>query len=177
MTEKKRAGDGLRPESRRIRSSAKDKVTPDVPKSLPAMPSDLPKNRLGLAKWLLQAGASADGSRHRKSLLAGTVRHGHRPDRRRLRRHRRTANASRTARLAGRRVPRKRLGREAVLQDAGHVGDVPTGRDRDGREEGKGPAQSLDQSRPTLSAWMPRWSAITPWRRAGCSSRRSAVRA
>jgi hypothetical protein len=32
----------------------KDKVSPDVPKSLPAMPSDLPKNRLGFAKWLLR---------------------------------------------------------------------------------------------------------------------------
>jgi Protein of unknown function (DUF1553)/Protein of unknown function (DUF1549)/Concanavalin A-like lectin/glucanases superfamily/Planctomycete cytochrome C len=32
----------------------KDKVTPDVPSSLPAMSADLPKNRLGLAKWLLR---------------------------------------------------------------------------------------------------------------------------
>jgi cytochrome c553 len=32
----------------------KDKVAPEVPKSLPAMPADLPKNRLGLAKWLLR---------------------------------------------------------------------------------------------------------------------------
>jgi hypothetical protein len=33
----------------------KDKVTPDVPKSLPAMPADLPKNRIGFAKWLLRS--------------------------------------------------------------------------------------------------------------------------
>lgn len=32
----------------------KDKVSPDVPKSLPAMSGDLPKNRLGFAKWLLE---------------------------------------------------------------------------------------------------------------------------
>jgi hypothetical protein len=32
----------------------KDKVTPDVPKSLPALPDSLPKNRLGLAEWLLR---------------------------------------------------------------------------------------------------------------------------
>jgi Protein of unknown function (DUF1553)/Protein of unknown function (DUF1549)/Concanavalin A-like lectin/glucanases superfamily/Planctomycete cytochrome C len=32
----------------------KEKVSPDVPKSLPAMPSELPKNRLGLAQWLLR---------------------------------------------------------------------------------------------------------------------------
>jgi mono/diheme cytochrome c family protein len=31
-----------------------DKVTPDTPKMLPTMPSDLPRNRVGLAKWLLQ---------------------------------------------------------------------------------------------------------------------------
>jgi hypothetical protein len=32
----------------------KDKVSADVPKSLPPMSSDLPKNRLGFAKWLLR---------------------------------------------------------------------------------------------------------------------------
>lgn len=32
----------------------KDKVTPAVPSNLPPMPADLPKNRLGLAKWLLR---------------------------------------------------------------------------------------------------------------------------
>ena len=32
----------------------KDKVTPDVPKAMPTMPADLPKNRLGLANWLLR---------------------------------------------------------------------------------------------------------------------------
>jgi hypothetical protein len=33
----------------------KDKVTPNTPKALPAFPDDLPKNRLGFAKWLLRA--------------------------------------------------------------------------------------------------------------------------
>lgn len=32
----------------------KDKVTPEVPKSLPPLPGEFPKNRLGFAKWLLQ---------------------------------------------------------------------------------------------------------------------------
>jgi cytochrome c553 len=32
----------------------KDKVTADVPKSLPPLPSDAPKNRLGFARWLLR---------------------------------------------------------------------------------------------------------------------------
>jgi hypothetical protein len=31
----------------------RDRVTPDVPKSLPPMPEDFPRNRLGLARWLL----------------------------------------------------------------------------------------------------------------------------
>jgi hypothetical protein len=32
----------------------RDKVKPATPKALPAYPNDLPKNRLGFAKWLLQ---------------------------------------------------------------------------------------------------------------------------
>lgn len=32
----------------------RDPVKPDTPKSLPPMPADLPKNRLGLAQWLLR---------------------------------------------------------------------------------------------------------------------------
>ncbi|MGL6094762.1 MAG: DUF1553 domain-containing protein, partial [Fimbriiglobus sp.] len=32
----------------------RDKVAPATPKALPAFPADLPKNRLGFAKWLLQ---------------------------------------------------------------------------------------------------------------------------
>ncbi len=33
----------------------RDEVTPMTPKALPPMADDLPKNRLGLAKWLLQS--------------------------------------------------------------------------------------------------------------------------
>jgi hypothetical protein len=32
----------------------KDKVTPDVPKALPPLPADYPKDRLGFAKWLVR---------------------------------------------------------------------------------------------------------------------------
>jgi len=32
----------------------RDKVTPATPKALPAMPADLPRNRLGFAQWLLR---------------------------------------------------------------------------------------------------------------------------
>jgi hypothetical protein len=34
----------------------RDAVTPDTPKVLPPMPDSLPRNRLGLAKWLVQPG-------------------------------------------------------------------------------------------------------------------------
>jgi hypothetical protein len=34
----------------------RDRVTPDVPQSLPSYPEDFPRNRLGLARWLLQPG-------------------------------------------------------------------------------------------------------------------------
>src|SRR5262249_20595577 len=33
----------------------RDQVTPNTPAALPAMPKDLPRNRLGLAKWLIRA--------------------------------------------------------------------------------------------------------------------------
>jgi hypothetical protein len=32
----------------------RDKVTPEIPSSLPAMPAELPRNRLGLAQWLMR---------------------------------------------------------------------------------------------------------------------------
>ena len=47
----------------------------------PCRPS-CPRNRLGLAQWLLRPGASAHGPRDGQSLLAGGVRHGAREDRR-----------------------------------------------------------------------------------------------
>ena len=96
----------------------KDKVTPDVPKSLPPMPSRPAEESARLREVAVAAGASADGPRHGQSLLAGDVRHRHRPHGGRLRRAGRNAVASGIARLAGRRVPRERLGHQEVLQAA-----------------------------------------------------------
>ena len=111
----------------------RDQVKPDTPSALPPMPADLPRNRLGFAAVAAAAGAPADGARHGQPLLAGGLRHRPRAHDRRLRRHRRAAVASRAARLAGGRVPRVGLGREAVLPADGHVGDLPAvGRDHAG---------------------------------------------
>ena len=48
-----RARDGLHPLPGRLRQ-AKDPVKADTPDALPPMPSDLPKNRLGFAQWLVR---------------------------------------------------------------------------------------------------------------------------
>ena len=93
-----------------------DQVPPKTPAMLPAMPDDLPKNRLGLAQWLVAAGKSAHGAGDRQSLLAGNLWHWHRADGRRFRRRGRVAVASGIARLARGRFPRVGLGRETVLQ-------------------------------------------------------------
>ena len=53
----------------------RDKVEPGVPAALPPMPASYPKNRLGLARWLVDANNPLDGPRDGQSLLAGTVRH------------------------------------------------------------------------------------------------------
>ncbi len=67
----------------------RDPVKPDTPNALPPLPADLPKNRLGLAKWLRAARASAHGPGRSQPVLAGGLRHGTGPDHGRLRRHRR----------------------------------------------------------------------------------------
>ena len=64
----------------------------------------LPPNRLGLASWLVDPRASADGARHRQSLLADVLRHGPGEDGRGFRLAGRAAEPSGVARLAGGRV-------------------------------------------------------------------------
>ena len=51
--ERNGGGDGLCPEPGRVRSAARCEVKPMTPAALPPMPAEFPRNRLGLARWLL----------------------------------------------------------------------------------------------------------------------------
>ena len=87
--------------------------------------------RLAFARWLTAPGTPADGlvlRVPRQPRLAAPLRQGHRRDRRQLRRHRRPADAPRAARLAGRRVPRRRPAPQAAAPRCCHVRGVPPGR-------------------------------------------------
>ena len=96
-----------------------------TPSFLPPMAPDLPRNRLGLASWIVDRIQPALRARHRQPVLAGAVR-GRTPGvGRRLRRAGAAAVASRAARLAGRRVPRVRVGCEAVDDADGDICHLP----------------------------------------------------
>ena len=82
----------------------RDQVAAATPSFLPPMPDDLPRNRLGLAQWLLRPdnplAARVTVNRFWQELFGtGLVRHG-----RRFRRQRRIALAPRAARLDGSRA-------------------------------------------------------------------------
>ena len=47
-----------------------EKVTAATPAVLPPLPQDAPRNRLGLARWLVEPGESADRARHGEPALA-----------------------------------------------------------------------------------------------------------
>ena len=101
-----------------------ERVTRGVPASLPPLPAGAPDNRLGLAHVAGRSRQSARGPRDRESLLAAVLRHGHRQDQRRLRLAGRMADASRIARLAGRRIRRLGLGRQGAAAADRHVGHL-----------------------------------------------------
>ena len=73
-----------------------------------------------------------------------------------------------TARLAGRRFPRERLGHQAVLPaDAACRRDLSAVALTTPEKLAKDPENRL-LAGARASAWMPRWCAITRWPRAGC---------
>ena len=88
MQEKPDDADGLHPVPRRVRQAPRPGERRTRPPSLPPLPADLPRNRLGFAQVAAAARAPADGPRHGESLLAGSVRHRPRADGGRLRRQR-----------------------------------------------------------------------------------------
>ena len=108
----------------------KDEVPRVTPAFLPALPEGQPRDRLGFARWLVSPRASADRPRRGQPLLAAALRHGPGQDGRGLRRPGRAAQPPRAARLAGRRVPRERLGREGPHEADRHVGHLPAVRPR-----------------------------------------------
>ena len=87
-----------------------ERVYAATPSALHPMRDDQPVNRLGLARWLVDAQQSARRARGRQPALAAGVRPRARRDQRGLRHAGRAAVASGTARLAGRRVHRRRAG-------------------------------------------------------------------
>ena len=130
----------------------RDPVKPDTPDVLPPCPRTC--RATGLA-WPVAASARASPDRpgHGQSVLAGSFRNRAGAHGRRLRRQRRASLASRTARLAGRRVPRVGLGRQAVLQAHGHLGHLSASRGQHAREDRKGPAKPARSHAGRGSGW------------------------
>ena len=79
-----------------------EKVEPGTPKVLPPMPPGSPKNRLGLARWLVDPRESAPFQSDCQPLLAAIVWHRHCPHRGRFRHDGRTSGKSASSRLARR---------------------------------------------------------------------------
>ncbi len=147
----------------------RDPVKPDTPDALPPMPADLPRNRLGFAQWLLRPEhpltARVTVNRFWQELFGtGIVRtagdFGVSGE---------LAEPSRTARLAGRRLPRIGLGRQAVLQTARDVRRLSTVGARRRRRSSRKTRKTACFRAGLGSAWTPRWSATTPLQPAACS--------
>ncbi len=101
-----------------------DKVDRKTPSQFPAMAAEWPVNRLGLAKWLGRSQSSADVTRRCEPLLAAVVRHRNCRNQRRLRQPGSRPQSSRTAGLAGRRLPGTSLGCQTLHEadcDVRHI--------------------------------------------------------
>ena len=155
----------------------RDQVKADTPAALPPMPADLPRNRLGLAQWLLRPEhpltARVTVNRFWQELFGtGLVRTagdfgvtGELPC---------TPSCS-----TGWRSSSARAGWD-VSSSSSCWSRPPTYRQSavgDAGEAGEGPATTGCSRAGRGSAWTPRWSATTPSPPAACWSRRSAARA
>ena len=129
-------------------------VTPDVPQSLPRIPDGQPANRLGLARWLVDPGHPLVARVTVNRFWQHYFGVGPGQDERRLRDAGGVAQPPRTARLAGHRVHRERLGRQGAPEADRHVrhlspelaGWTPTRLERDpeNRLLARGPRFRLD---------------------------------
>ncbi len=147
-------------------------LAPGTPACMPDLPAGTPRNRLGLARWLVAPEQSADRPGRGQPDLAASFRHRAGEDGGELRRPGRAAAPSRAARLAGDRAGPDRLGRE---------GDAPA--DRHQRDLSPGVAGTLGAAWRTTrrtgcwpagrgSGSRPRSCATTPLAVAGLLTRR-----
>ena len=115
----------VHPDARHVQQAGREGRAPPCPAQPAAASDGRADNRLGLARWLVVAGESADGPRDGQPHLAAVLRHRHREDGRGLRRAGRAAVASRAARLAGdASSSARRLGHQAPAPADRHERDV-----------------------------------------------------
>ncbi len=101
-------------------------VAADTPASILPFPNDSPRNRLGLARWLVDEPQSADGAGHGQPLLADVFRTRSCCHIGRFRQPGASADASRIARLARAAFHRERLERQRAVPSDCLIIDVPT---------------------------------------------------
>ncbi len=164
----RRLGDGVHLVSWRLRQAARRSEGRHARYSA-AVARRIAAQSAGLRPLALAARASADGARDGQSLLAGSLRHGPGEDGRRVRR----------GAASCRRIPSCSIGwRSSSAITAGTSSGcsaIWSRRPRTGRSAAVDARKAAKTIRKTGcwraargSAWMPKWSATTPWRPAVC---------
>ena len=146
-------------------------VQPAPPHFLPpAANPDAPAAHAARSRELARrAGEPADGARVREPAVEAILRQRLSASGRRPRRAGRMAVAPRAARLARRRVPRERLGREAHGPAHGHVGDLSAGSRTCGPNCARPIRTTACSRRRTRAGSRPSSCATTRWPSPACS--------